>query len=69
MINVRQTANKHGDIGLIEYDCHASLDKRVFREWNGAMEWAYEKEFTCYGWQHARTYASMFSIGDFTITE
>ena len=34
-IRLKQITNECGDIGLMEYACHPSLDKRIFREWNG----------------------------------
>ena len=66
-IKLKQIANDHGDIGLMEYACHPSLDKRIFREVNGAMEWAYEPSFKESGWD-ARTYASVLKPSDFIVT-
>lgn len=66
-IKLKQITNECGDIGLVEYMCHPSLDKRIFREWNGAMEWTYEPSFNERGW-NVRTYASVLKPGDFMIT-
>jgi hypothetical protein len=66
-IRLKQITNKCGDIGLMEYACHPSLDKRIFREWNGGMEWTYEKQFAANGWNN-RTYGSVFKPSDFVIT-
>ncbi len=66
-IRLKQITNEFGDIGLMEYACHPSLDKRIFREMNGGMEWTYEPIFKDHGW-NVRTYASVFKPGDFVIT-
>jgi len=66
-IKLKQIANDHGDIGLMEYGCHPSLDKRIFRQVNDAMEWTYEPIFNQRGW-NVRTYASVLKPSDFMIT-
>lgn len=66
-IKLREVRNSHGDVGLMEFACHPSLERRIFREENGGMAWAYETEFTAFGWAFARTYGSVFKVSDFEI--
>jgi hypothetical protein len=56
MLEVKIGIASNGDTGLVEQT--SMLNRRVFREHNGALEWAPENEWFAHGWNRIRTYGS-----------
>jgi hypothetical protein len=56
MLEVKIGIASNGDPGLVEQT--SMLNRRVFREHNGALEWAPEDEWFAHGWSRIRTYES-----------
>ena len=65
-IKVRLIAADNGDVGLHEFNHHASLPPRIFREHNGGMEWCYLPDWQAGGWSN-RSFGSVFSMDNFEV--
>lgn len=62
MLEVKIATASNGDTGLLEQTNMPT--RRVFREHNGALEWAPESEWFAHGWNRIRTYGSAIKPQD-----
>ncbi len=62
MLEVKIATACNGDKGLLEQTTMPM--RRVFREHNGALEWAHEAEWFALGWDRIRTYGSVINPQD-----